>query len=129
MKSFFLPYQSSQVYYQIGGKGKKILCCFHGYGESSESFAFLENYLGDEFSLLCIDLPFHGKTEWNEGTHFTPYELVLIINEILQQFPESGPKIYLMGFSLGGRIALSLFETIPEKIGSLILLAADGLDT
>ena len=129
MKSFFLPYKSSVVCYQTGGTGKKTLCCFHGYGESSESFAFLENFLQDEFTLLCPDLPFHGKTEWKEGIHFTPGELTMIITEILQQFPEQEEKIYLLGYSLGGRVALSLLETMPKKIKKIVLLAADGLHT
>ena len=129
MQSFFLPYKSSLIHYQTGGKGKQILCCFHGYGESSESFAFLANHLENEFILLCPDLPFHGKTDWKEGIHFTPGELATIITQILQKFPECDEKIYLMGFSLGGRLALSLFETMPEKIKTIILLAADGLYT
>jgi pimeloyl-ACP methyl ester carboxylesterase len=32
-----------------------------------------------------------------------------------------------MGFSLGGRMALSLFQLIPDKIEKIILLAPDGL--
>jgi pimeloyl-ACP methyl ester carboxylesterase len=33
----------------------------------------------------------------------------------------------LMGFSLGGRIALSLYEALPERIDKMVLLAPDGL--
>ena len=36
-------------------------------------------------------------------------------------------KPVLMGFSLGGRVALSLYEAVPEKFCKLILLAPDGL--
>ena len=32
-----------------------------------------------------------------------------------------------MGFSLGGRIALTLFQLIPEKVDRIVLLAPDGL--
>ena len=32
-----------------------------------------------------------------------------------------------MGFSLGGRVALSLYQTMPKKIEKIILLAPDGL--
>jgi pimeloyl-ACP methyl ester carboxylesterase len=33
----------------------------------------------------------------------------------------------LIGFSLGGRIALGLLQYLPEKTGKLILMAPDGL--
>jgi len=36
-------------------------------------------------------------------------------------------KITLLGFSMGGRIALSLYETIPQQVEKIILLAPDGL--
>ena len=32
-----------------------------------------------------------------------------------------------MGYSMGGRIVLALYETIPEKINYLVLIAPDGL--
>ena len=36
-------------------------------------------------------------------------------------------KLILMGFSLGGRIALSLYQAQPENVEKIILLAPDGL--
>jgi pimeloyl-ACP methyl ester carboxylesterase len=58
-------------------------------------------------------------------------DLRQIVEEILDQNslrlqPLNG-KPTLLGFSLGGRMALSLYEAIPEKIEKLILLAPDGL--
>jgi pimeloyl-ACP methyl ester carboxylesterase len=36
-------------------------------------------------------------------------------------------KLSLLGFSLGGRIALSLYQAQPETVEKLVLLAPDGL--
>jgi len=36
-------------------------------------------------------------------------------------------RLTLLGYSLGGRVALSLYEQVPEKIEKLLLLAPDGL--
>jgi pimeloyl-ACP methyl ester carboxylesterase len=42
--------------------------------------------------------------------------------------PETGNrKLTLLGYSLGGRIALALFEKMPASIERLVLLAPDGL--
>ena len=38
-------------------------------------------------------------------------------------------KIIVIGYSMGGRVALSLLETMPERIARAILIAPDGLET
>jgi pimeloyl-ACP methyl ester carboxylesterase len=78
MQTSFLPYRSSQVHYCWFGTGQKLILCLHGYGESLESFQFLEKYIGKEYTLIAIDLPFHGKTQWNEGLQFSVADLVTI---------------------------------------------------
>ena len=101
--------------------------CFHGYDESSESFAFLENHIADEFILIAIDLPFHGKTDWKESLTFTPENLLEIIRHIIDNLALSNSRMVLLGFSMGGRVALSLLQIIPEKIEKVLLMAPDGL--
>ncbi len=127
MESFFITYRSSKIHYNKAGNGNRLLLCFHGYGESSTSFDFIEKYITDDFVLIAIDFPFHGKTVWNEGLLFTPKDLLNIIEEIIQSIPKKNTKIYLLGFSMGGRVALHLSQIIPNKIEKVILLAPDGL--
>jgi pimeloyl-ACP methyl ester carboxylesterase len=127
MESFFITYKSSQIHYCKAGVGNKLLLCFHGYGESVESFSFLEKSITNEFTLLAIDFPFHGKTIWNEGLIFTSEDLVTILEKIIQATPFQNSKIFLLGFSMGGRVALHLLQSIPNKIQKIILLAPDGL--
>src|SRR5438477_13115821 len=40
---------------------------------------------------------------------------------------EGNDKITLMGFSLGGRMALALYEKMSPSVERLVLLAPDGL--
>jgi pimeloyl-ACP methyl ester carboxylesterase len=98
------------------------LFCFHGYGEDAASFSVLEPYLGKEYKLIAIDLPFHGKTQWCEGL-FTPTQL----KEIILLIGGNAKQFSLMGFSLGGRIVLQLLQLIPYRIKCVVLLAPDGL--
>ncbi|HEY8971761.1 MAG TPA: alpha/beta fold hydrolase, partial [Puia sp.] len=156
-----LTFSQSCISYYRWGKGPRLLLCFHGYGESAPGFSFLEDILGDAFTILAIDLPFHGQTDWKEAP-LTPATLLTIIDEIISAnvcpsdeppaaapvpvelppaapvqaipTPEKGaPPLagssgwWLMGYSMGGRIALSLLEHAPERIDRLILLAPDGL--
>lgn len=107
------------------GTGERVVFCFHGYGEDATGFTFLENTAGDEFTFYALDLPFHGKTEWREKGNFKKEDLAAIVNSIIQEHVNS--KICLLGFSLGGRMALSLFQAIPDRVEKLVLLAPDGL--
>jgi pimeloyl-ACP methyl ester carboxylesterase len=105
------------------GSGAEWLFCFHGYGEDGGSFAFLENPLGHRFTLIAIDFPFHGKTDWQEGLLFEPAHLIDIIHQIK---PKQQP-MHLLGYSMGGRVALQLLQLIPQLVTGLLLVAPDGL--
>ena len=124
MEHCMLKYRSSRISYYKFGSGSRPAFCFHGYGEKAESYSFLEKYAGSQFTFYSIDLPFHGKTEWNEGLDFSSTELQEICIEICEI---KNQPWTLIGFSLGGRIALSLYQAKPSAVERLVLLAPDGL--
>ncbi len=113
------------------GAGPRILLCFHGYGEEGRVFDFLEKYIGHQFTVFAIDLPYHGKTDWENESVFTNTDLLQIIEGVLyknNQKPQAiNPKLSLLGFSLGGRIALGYYQSQPERVERMVLLAPDGL--
>jgi pimeloyl-ACP methyl ester carboxylesterase len=139
MKYRLLSYKSSQISYYSFGSGSEPVICFHGYGEDATMYSVLEKYGGGQYTFMAIDLPFHGQTAWNEGLTFTYIDLQEIITTILLEngfsqisttdnsLEESAGQLTLMGFSLGGRMALSFYQAQPEIIKKLILLAPDGL--
>ncbi len=103
------------------------MLCFHGYGEEGGSFSFLENALGNHYTLLAPDMPLHGFTQWNEGLTLTPGQLVNWVQRLIQHAGFSdGDKISLLGFSMGGRICLQLAELMPGRVERLALVAPDG---
>lgn len=119
-----LLYKNSHISYCCFGSGPCVVLCFHGYGEDAGSFEFMTKHDSGKYSFIAIDLPFHGLTEWQEDLKFTINDL----QEIIKTIPElSNPKLILMGFSLGGRVALSLYQTMPDRIEKMVLLAPDGL--
>lgn len=105
------------------GKGEKLLLCLHGFGENGNSFSFLEKFIGHQYTILAIDLPFNGNTEWNEKLNFTPEDL----NAIIQLIKPNAYPFTLLGYSMGGRIALHFFEKYPSLINQVILIAPDGI--
>lgn len=122
----FIPYRSSKLHYYVWGAGPAMLFAFHGYGESASSFAFLGEALDPDHTLIAIDLPFHGQTSWREGLSFTPLQLYEIMETIAARHHQAG-SWGLIGYSMGGRIALQLAENHPGSIDKLVLLAPDGL--
>lgn len=124
MQEFRLEYGSSTISYRRSGHGPGQLICFHGYGETAGAFDFLEEYAGDLYTIYAIDLPAHGNTRWEPGKDLLASDLRDIVAAITG--PGKSP-LTLMGFSLGGRMALALYQLIPERVEKLVLLAPDGL--
>lgn len=135
MEHHTLLYRHSQISYYSFGTGAQPVICFHGYGETAESFSFLEKHTGNSFTFISLDLPFHGKTTWNEKSDFTDLHLQQIVRDILDHLGhvsslsagQQQPKLVLLGFSLGGRVALSFYQSHPNLVSRIVLLAPDGL--
>lgn len=127
MQSHYISYKNSTIHYRRFGNGPKLLFCFHGYGRESDTFYILERRLGHLFTIIAVDIPFHGRTEWKDELIFEPKYLQDILQQITAGLHKENSKFSLLGFSMGGRIALHLTQLMPQKIERLILLAPDGL--
>lgn len=127
MEPSTIEWRGETIAYRFGGWGKQLLFCFHGYGESSATFDFLENRLGPMYTLIAIDMPYHGNTQWLHQKHFTRDDLVGIVESIRQRFDRLNEKISLMGYSMGGRVVLQLSELLPGQVERIVLLAPDRL--
>lgn len=122
-ESHIINWRSSTVHYRRYGHGAEWLFCFHGYGEEGSSFEMMEEFLADRFSIIAIDMPFHGQTNWQEGLLFPATDLIGIINRI----KPAGEPFSLLGYSMGGRVALRLLQGIPGQIKKVVVVAPDGL--
>lgn len=117
-----LTWRGSKVAMRSYGEGPLLTLCLHGFLEGSAHFAALAEALPGH-RLLAPDMPFHGLTEWGGG-RLTPEDL----SDILFQCPELREgRFGLLGYSMGGKVALTLFERMPERISHLVLVAPDGL--
>jgi pimeloyl-ACP methyl ester carboxylesterase len=116
-------YHHSTIHYHLYGQGP-LLLCLHGYNHNTRSFWFLQRHLEDRFTVLAIDMPYHGATVWQEQRPFTPEDLHTIV---LQLQPQANKEVHLFGYSMGGRLALAYFQQYPEAVKSISLVAPDGL--
>ena len=127
MQTAFLSFRSSKLHYCWFGTGSKILLCLHGYGESKETFHFLEKYILEDYTVVAIDFPFHGFSQWEEGPLFTISDMLSIVDTIRSKHGYASSRFTILAFSMGGRIALQLLQAVPGQIDKVILLAPDGL--
>lgn len=108
------------------GSGEETLICFHGYGQDCTVFNVLEPSLGQKYTLISVDLPHQGKTEWKEKEKLTHALLTDLMTKFLAHVGAS-ERISLLGYSIGGNYALGFAVAFKEKINDLWLIAADGL--
>lgn len=124
MHSFSVSYKKSSIHYSLLGQCDEILLCIHGFAENADSFFSLAQRLSNKYTLVLIDMPLHGKSIWKEDLLFTVEELAEIINTIPVI---ANKKFSVMGYSMGGRIALTLYQYMPQRIKQLVLAAPDGI--
>lgn len=117
-----------RYYYEISGRGEPLLL-LHGFTGSSESWSFHVDFFSREFQVITMDLPGHGRTEsppepGRYAMEVCSRDVIALLQEIV-----SGP-VNLLGYSMGGRLALHVALTYPAMIQRLILESASpGLQT
>lgn len=90
----------------------------HGWGSGSDSWQTLIPSLQNIANVIAIDLPGFG-----ESAEIADFKLDAVINLIVAQLPE---KSVLIGWSLGGMIAVNIAARYPQKISHLVTLAANA---
>lgn len=103
---------------EIKGKGFPILC-LHGHPGSSQSMSVFTDYFSQGFRTISPDLRGYGKSKTNSqfvmSDHLTDLENLLDRLQI--------DKCIVLGWSLGGIMAMELALKRPEVVKGLILIA------
>ncbi|WP_414572173.1 2-succinyl-6-hydroxy-2,4-cyclohexadiene-1-carboxylate synthase [Nostoc sp. CCY 9925] len=116
-------------YSLINQTDKQLILFIHGFMGNIDEFDEAIKLLSDEFSYLTLDLPGHGKTQVLGGDEYysMPNTAQAIIN-LLDKLEIT--KCFLVGYSMGGRLALYLALHFPERFFKVILESAtSGLAT
>jgi pimeloyl-ACP methyl ester carboxylesterase len=116
----------SKLFYEKAGTGRKNMLLFHGFGQNHTVFKSLTDALSRDYTCYSFDLFFHGQSTWAKGE--TPIQKDEW-REIMLQFlaKENISRFTILGFSIGARFALSAFESLPEQVEAIVLVAPDGI--
>lgn len=102
------------------------IVALHGFTGESADFGPLREYLATGVTLHAPDLPGHGARRHQRSLRDYSIEAHL---ELITEAATS-PQITLLGYSLGGRLALHWAVAHPERVARLILIGASpGLAT
>jgi len=113
------------LYFEKYGMGIPLVM-LHGFTGSAQTWHPFINPLSDKSQLLLIDLPGHGKSVAMES--YTMPFAAQAVATLIQQ--ECDPPIHLLGYSMGGRLALYIAIHYPHLISRLILESSSpGLAT
>lgn len=112
-----------------GFEGRPVILFLHGFMGNGEEWEEIVSFLAKDFHCLTVDLPGHGKTaslnrnlDW--GMENTAAAVITLLNELTIK------KCFLVGYSMGGRLALYLMLHYPQYFPKVVLESASpGLKT
>ncbi|MHB1280655.1 MAG: alpha/beta fold hydrolase [Acidithiobacillus sp.] len=104
---------------QVSGQGRPLVL-LHGWGMESRVFASWRSLLDAHFTCISYDLPGHGQTPcapsglaWSAG-----------LEGLRQMLAQEASKPLLLGWSLGGLLALGIALQHPELLVGLVLISS-----
>lgn len=105
------------LYYTEQGEGE-YFTILHGLYGSSDNWNNIAKMLSDEFKVIAVDLPNHGRSPKTE--QFNLSFLGDSVYDFLKQ--KNIKKTHLLGHSLGGKIALEIASKYPQIVDKLIIV-------
>lgn len=105
---------------KIGNEKNPPIIFLHGLFGQGDDFLYFANLLSDKYYSILIDLPGHGQSDVMEENSF-----INLCQKVLDSLPPTNLKTTLVGYSLGGRIALYLTCHFPQIFNQAIIISAN----
>jgi 2-succinyl-6-hydroxy-2,4-cyclohexadiene-1-carboxylate synthase len=106
------------------GAGSPLLV-LHGFTGSSASMAGVAAALADRHRVVRVDLLGHGRSDAPRA--LAAYAMARCIAQLAGVLDALAiPRAHLLGYSMGGRIALAFAALDPERVASALLVGARG---
>lgn len=110
--------QALKLNVHVQGKGFPILC-LHGHPGSGRSLSVFTQHLSQRFQTLAPDLRGYGNSPTQ--VNFNMIDHLIDLEALLDRFQVE--RCLVLGWSLGGILAMELALKLPERVSGLILIA------
>ena len=107
------------LHYTVEGSGETVVFV-HGLSDNLAYWEFLASNLRHDYQVVRADLRGHGQTELG-GDEISIGTYVEDLHDLLIDL--NIDKINLIGFSMGGAVALEFTVRYPDLVSSLVLMA------
>ena len=110
----------------VGRKDAPPLLWLHGFMGSGMDWLVLVETHFSEFCNILVDLPGHGESQITESMNYLE-----LLDSLTEQLHLEGMQNFIpIGYSMGGRLAMHLYDSFPESIPAMILVSSSpGLKT
>lgn len=126
--------QINGVSYHVVETGKSspdrpTLVFLHGFTGSSKTYQAWMSAWEKAYHCLSFDMIGHGKTDSPKAS--SRYRMENVVVDIQQLFQAKAiHQVVLIGYSMGGRVAISFADQFPEMVSGLVLInSSPGLAT
>jgi 2-succinyl-6-hydroxy-2,4-cyclohexadiene-1-carboxylate synthase len=116
-----------EYHYVLHGKGEPLLL-LHGFTGSSQNWSPVMATFADKYAVIAPDLIGHGQTA--SPPNPDRYTIQHVCDDIATLIQTLTPQpVHLLGYSMGGRVALALAIAYPHLVKTLTLESASpGLE-
>ena len=106
-----------QLHYQTAGEGQPLVL-IHGLFGSADNWGSIAKHFAQHFQVISIDLRNHGRSPHSESQTYAD-----MADDLLEFCDSFGlEEIYLLGHSLGGKVAMQFATQYPERVSKLIVV-------
>lgn len=107
-----LLFKGAKIHYRYSGKGS-VIVLLHGFTENQDIWDSFMKKLRDEFRIITVDLPGHGRSGIVGEVH-TMELMAEVVNRVLNRLKVR--KCVMIGHSMGGYVTLAFARQYPGKL-------------
>ncbi len=117
----------ARLHFAVEGMGETLVL-LHGFTGSTESMGTIAADLARDHRVVSIDLLGHGRSD--APKELERYRMEACVGDVIAVLDALGAeRAHLLGYSMGGRVALAVAVHHPDRIASAVLIGASaGLD-
>lgn len=114
----------AQVYYERQGTGCDVLL-LHGWGGRCESWAPVLRDFAQKYAMTALDFPGQGGRSSDPPQPWDVTDYMEMTRQLLDRLGIE--RTHIVAHSFGGRVALALAATYPQRVNRMVLTGVPAL--